>query len=226
MLGDALSFPANSDDWLPTLIIGGVLTLLSPLILPSLVVYGYLARVMRRGAAGETRSPSFTDWGSLFGDGVMLFVVTLGYLLIALIPVVGAGFLLGVGTQLSGDASASTLASGLLGLGFTLVVVAVVLLLAYLLPAAYVNFVIEDGSLRSAFAVRTILRGAFTGKYAVAWVLGTVLAFVGSLLLVTIVGAVATFYAQVAAYYLYSRGFAEGLGSSGAAEPDPFAGPV
>ena len=226
MLSDALSFPTDSDDWLPTLLIGGVLTLLSPLLLPSLVVYGYLARVMRRGAAGENRSPSFTDWGSLFGDGVMLFVVTLGYLLVALVPVVVAGVALGAGTQLGGGTSVPNLVSGLLGLGFMLVVVAVFLLLAYFLPAAYVNFIIDDGSFRSAFAVRTIARGAFTGKYAVAWVMGTVFAFVGSLFLFTVVGAVATFYAQVAAYYLYSRGFSEGLASSDAAGPDPFAGPV
>lgn len=110
MLREALRAPYRSDDAVGTLIVGGVLTLLSIVFVPGwalllladpivgtaatpialapwFVLRGYYLRVLSEGIEGATASPSFVRWGRLVRDGVKSIVLTLAYL-------VPAGFLL------------------------------------------------------------------------------------------------------------------------------------
>ncbi|MEF8856268.1 MAG: DUF4013 domain-containing protein, partial [Haloplanus sp.] len=84
-LGWVVTYPMNSDDWVKTVLIGGVLTLLSVFIVPAFLVYGYVLRVLRAGMAGEEEPPVFDDWGTLLREGVLAFVVVLVYQLIPLL---------------------------------------------------------------------------------------------------------------------------------------------
>ena len=52
MLSEAFAYPRRDDDWLRTVLIGGVLLLFSPLFLPALVVQGYLVRVLQGVVGG------------------------------------------------------------------------------------------------------------------------------------------------------------------------------
>ena len=61
MLGDALSFPRNDDDWLETVLIGGVLSILGVLVVPAILVNGYLLRVLEAAVADEETPPRFED---------------------------------------------------------------------------------------------------------------------------------------------------------------------
>ncbi|MDS0294829.1 DUF4013 domain-containing protein [Halogeometricum luteum] len=214
MLGDALSYLKNSDDWIPTVIIGGVLTLLSIFVLPVVIVQGYLVRVLESAAKGERAAPSFTDWGGLVVDGLKLLVVNLAYALVVVVPFFGLAVVLGVVGSLtspSGDPSAAVGATFLLG---SLVLALFGLVVGYFAPAGFANFAVE-GSLGAAFDISTIASAATTGEYFKAWVLaalvGLVLGAIGSLLSPVLVGFLVLFYVQVAMYYLYGRGFAEGL---------------
>ncbi len=212
MLDDALRFPRSGDDWLPTLIIGGVLSLLGVLILPGLVVQGYLVRVLRAGARDESAAPSFTEWGELFVDGLKLLVVNLGYAVATVIPVTIVTAVLAAGTTDAPDPNALL---SLVNLGVGLLLLVLSLLVTYVLPAAMANFAIQ-GRLRAAFDVSTVARGAFTWEYAVGWLLGVVVAVVGGLVGVVlsalVVGVFVLFYVQVVVYFLWGRGFAAGLG--------------
>ena len=223
MLSDALWFLKRSDDWVATTIIGGVLSLLSVLILPAFVLQGYFVRAMQAAARGDDAAPSFTDWGGLIVDGLKLFVVTFVWALVAIVPALVLSAIIGLGTftvveSTTGPGMASdpagsvgfgivTIVAGLLFFGLSLVA-------AYLVPAASANFAIE-GNLGAGFDVRTILSGALTAEYAVAWLLAIVVAVVlgtvGSFLAVLIVGVFVLFYVQVATYYLWARGFVDGL---------------
>ena len=231
MLSDALSFPRGGDDWLSTLLVGGILTVLSFLILPGFVLQGYLVRVLGHAARGERTPPSFTQWGSLLVDGLKVFVVNLVYGLVVLIPfalLLGGLFIAvpGEPVPVAPGATPSPPSGGAGGLVVLVVLVAVVavagLLLAYLLPAALANFAIE-GNLGAAFALRTIASGAFTGDYAVAWLLALVVGIVGGLvgsaLSAVVVGFFVLFYVQVVLYYLVGRGFAAGLSKKRWTEP-------
>lgn len=215
MLGDALSYPRNSSDWIPTILIGGVLSVLGVFILPIFVVQGYLLRVMRSAAKGEEAAPSFTDWGGLVVDGLKLFVVNLAYSLVVIVPFFVLSAVLGVGsavTSPSGDPSAAVGVTILVG---SLLIGLLGLLVGYFAPAGFANFAVED-SLGAAFDVSTIVAAATTGEYLKAWLLavvvGLVLGLVGSVLSLLIVGIFVLFYVQVVSYYLFGRGFAEGLG--------------
>jgi hypothetical protein len=234
MLSDALSFPRRSDDWLPTLLIGGILTFLGPLVLPALVVQGYLVRVLGRAAADERTPPSFTDWGRLLVDGLKLLVVNLVYGVVVFLPlaVVFAALVVIVPTGPSvaepgmgpgmAPPSGGTATGLVVFLALLLVALLAVLVVGYVLPAALANFAIE-GRLGAAFHLRTILRGAFTREYAVAWLLallvGVVGGLVGSALTAVVVGIFVLFYVQVSFYYLIGRGFASGLARKQWSEP-------
>jgi hypothetical protein len=216
MLGDALSYPRNSSDWIPTILIGGVLSVLSVLVLPVFVVQGYSLRVMRSAAKGEEAAPSFTDWGGLVVDGLKLFLVSIVYALLVFVPMAVVGVVLGFGSALLSDpASGPSAAFGVATLLGFAVVGLFGLLVGYFAPAGYANFAVED-SIGAAFDVSTIVAAATTGEYFKAWVLaivvGVVLGTVGAALSVVLVGVFVIFYAQVVTYYLFGRGFAEGLG--------------
>jgi len=223
MLSDALWFLKRSDDWVATTIIGGVLWLLSVLIFPGIILQGYFVRAMRAAANGEQAAPSFTDWGELFVDGLKLFVVTFVWALVAIVPAILLSVIIGIGTFTVSEAatgSAAASSTGGVGLGIASLVLGLLvfvlgLLAAYIGPAAGANFAIE-GNLGAGFDVRTILSGAFTGEYAVAWLLAlvvtVVLGFIGGLLSAIVVGFFVLFYVQVMTYYLWARGFADATG--------------
>jgi hypothetical protein len=224
MLSDALSFPRRGDDWLSTLLVGGVLTVLGPFILPALVVQGYLVRVLDYAARRERNPPSFTQWGTLLVDGLKLLVVTVVYGLFAVVPLVvvfGALVVIVPGDPVVADPgmpnptpSIGTGPGLLVFLGLAALSGLLTLVVAYVLPAALANFAIE-GRLGAAFDVRTVLAGAFTSDYAVAWLLallvGAVGGFIGSVLTAVVVGVFVLFYVQVSLSYLFGRGFAAGL---------------
>lgn len=231
MLSDALSFPRRGDDWLPTLLVGGVLTLLGVLILPAIIVQGYLVRVLAAAANNERTPPSFTEWGRLFVDGLKLLVVNIVYGLLVIVPLVAVLVPVAVVSPTSpvpvepgttptpptpGSGTALVLLAGLL------VVLLAALVLSYVLPAALAHFAME-GQLRAAFDIPTILSGALTTEYAVAWLLalvvGLVGGLVGSVLSAVVVGVFVLFYVQVSFYYLLGRGFARGLSKKQWTEP-------
>jgi hypothetical protein len=224
MLGDALQFPRSGDDWLPTVIIGGVLSILGVLILPALVIQGYLVRVLRAGARDNATVPSFTEWGRLLVDGLKILLVSLGYGLAVVVPLVVLSVVLAVTNGLGAEAGGPGLLAGLIGLGVGIAFVLLSVAVGYVVPAAMANFAIQ-GRLGAAFDVGTVAQGAFTVEYAIAWLLGLLVAVVGGLLgavlSALVVGIFLLFYVQVSVYYLWGRGFAAGLGHEPGAPQGP-----
>ncbi|MFB6157101.1 MAG: DUF4013 domain-containing protein [Haloferacaceae archaeon] len=218
MLEDSLEFPLTADDWIQTVVIGGVLSFLGFLVLPAVVIQGYLLRTVRAAAEGDP-APSFTDWGELLVDGLRLFVLQFVVGVAVLVPfAVVFGFAGFFGGVLGSEAVAGAVA--LLGV---LVVGVLALVAGYLLPAAVANFAVED-SMAAAFDVGTLLDGALTSDYAMAWLLAIVVGLfgglLGSALSVVLVGVFVLFYVQVVTYYLFGRGFAAGLGTGAWATGD------
>lgn len=212
-LGTALTYPTESDDWLRTVLIGGVLSFFGFLLVPLVPVYGYLVRVIRHTLAGDPRPPSFDDWGALFTDGVKFLVIAIAYLFVP--GIVGSitigGSIAAVATGTRGGA-----AIGIAGLAFGLLLTLVLaLVFGYLAAAALVNFVYEE-RLGAAFDIGTLDGIVLSADYAVAWLLSLVV-FVGAavvsgaLNLVPLLGAFVAafvfFYAQVVAATLWADGY-------------------
>lgn len=216
MLSNALRYPLNSDGWLRTILVGGLLTIVSVLVIPAVFLQGYYARVLRGVANGDPDPPRFDDWANLFVDGLKFIVVNI-LVTLALFVVLGlAGTVFGGGSLLADGAAEAGAASGMLGAAGVAVVVAASLLFGYVAPAMLVNFARED-SIAAAFDVSTILSGVLTVEYFVAWVLaiivGVVLGAIASVLSLLVVGIFGLFYSQVVTYYLFGRGFVEGVGT-------------
>lgn len=218
MLSDALRYPLNGDGWLRTILVGGLLTVLSVLVIPAFLIQGYYVRVLRGVANDDPDPPVFDDWVALFVDGLKLVVVNI-LVVLAVVVVLGlVGITFGGGSILAGGGAESGAASGILGAAGVAAVVVVSLLISYVTPAMFTNFARED-SIAAAFDVSTILAGALTVEYFVAWLLalvvGIVLGAIASFLSLLLVGIFGLFYTQVVTYYLFGRGFVDGLAASG-----------
>lgn len=233
MFEESINYPREGGDGWKTIVIGGILGILSFLFVPVFLVLGYGARVLRDAAADpETESaPVFDEWGELFMDGLRLFVVGLAYLLV---PLLVFGFTAGglIVAILTGSESLTVAAIvGALG-GFAIAGL-LTLLVYYFLPAA-LTFVAMSGSIGDGFAFGRIRALVTTREYAVRWLVALgVLVVVGaitSVLGATGVGALVipfvSFYGMVSAYYLY--GGAVGVVEPGTveSEAEPAAGPV
>ncbi|WP_297885861.1 DUF4013 domain-containing protein [uncultured Halorubrum sp.] len=211
MIEASLNYLRDGDDALVTTLIGGVLLLASPLLIPSFLVLGYLARVIRRTADGDDEPPAFDEWGDLLVEGLKAFAVTFVYSLVPLaVLAVAAAF--GVGAAVLGSAEgAGGLLGGLVGglVALALVVVALAASLAglYVTPAALAA-VAESGRVGDGFALGTLWGIVTKRAYAVGWLTAAAVVFAGALaigvlsivpVLGTIAGFFVQFYAVVAA---------------------------
>ena len=84
-LNEIIAYPTKREDWLKTVLIGGVLTFFSVLLIPVFVVFGYVVRTVRYSLEGEPEPPAFEEWGELLVDGVQAWVISLLYMLVPLI---------------------------------------------------------------------------------------------------------------------------------------------
>ncbi|MFB6108676.1 MAG: DUF4013 domain-containing protein [Haloplanus sp.] len=222
MFREALGFPVSGNDWLPTTVIGGVLGVLGFLVVPGVILQGYYVRVLRSAAAGDDHLPSFTEWTDLLVDGVKALVVAFVYALAVVVPTGVVAVVAGVVG--AGPGGRANLLAGLLGLAGAVVVGVLGLAVSFVLPAALANFAIE-GSFGAAFDFRRIADGVGSGRYVLGWVGALVLGFLGSLvagaLTVFLVGFFLLFHVQVVVFYLFGRGFAEGLGRYGDVSSPP-----
>ena len=224
-IADVITYPMESDEWMRTIIIGGILSFLGFLLIPLFLVYGYLMRVIRSATAGNPEPPTFGDWGELFVEGIKAFVIGLIYMLIPFIVLgvtVGSAVIaLATGTDAGVAAGLSGLFVGL-GLFFILALV-----FGYIAVAALVNFAREE-RFGAAFDVEVLKTVLFHREYAITWLVSVVIIVVASMiagglnlipLLGAVIGAFVTFYAAIVAAALWTDGFANAVNQPITPEP-------
>lgn len=218
---DTLRYPMNSDDWIKTILIGGVLMLFSFLLIPAIAVYGYLINAVRDSLEGNPEPPVFTDWGELLRKGVFAWIIGLIYLLV---PVIVGGVTIGGAAMAMATGSRSGAAAGfagmLGGLGLTFLLS---LVFGYFAVVALVNFARTD-EFGAAFDFGIIRTVALDRDYFVPWLLSIVVFIVASVIagvlnvvpfLGAIVGVFVFFYAEVVAAKLWGEGFAAAIEGDG-----------
>ncbi|MFB6095907.1 MAG: DUF4013 domain-containing protein [Haloferacaceae archaeon] len=238
-----VTFPARADDWMETLVIGTLLTLFSVFLLPILPVYGYFLHTARAAMAGVDEPIPFTEWETLFVDGlkglVVMFLYQLPPLLVGILSFVA---LIGLGSGNDTLAGASVLVF-LLGL---LAASVLGVVFGYLGVVAVLTFASED-RLGAAFDPGLVKSAALDGEFAVQWLYGVAL-LVGANVLFSVVlfalnvvmiipiigliiallallvvgpaGAAFTFYTQVAVFNVWGRGYGDARGLAAADVPD------
>ena len=217
MFEDGLSYPARGD-WLGRTVIGGLLVAFSFLIVPAILATGYLIDALERTVAGDEEPPAFDDWGTLFIRGLVGTVITIVYSVVPLVVFGGLAFVLIAVVGIAGGAGE---AGGIVaGLGVAallllgLLLLPVVFLIYYLVPAALTNYAIQD-ELSAAFDFGTIKPILLSSEYLIAvllplvvavllWIATSILALTGiGLLLVPFV----QFYGQLAVFRMFGSAF-------------------
>ncbi|MFB6154608.1 MAG: DUF4013 domain-containing protein [Haloferacaceae archaeon] len=219
MLTESIEYLRNSDDWVLTVVIGGVLGLLSVFVVPTFLVLGYAMRVVRRTMRGDEEPPVFDDWGDLFVDGLKAFVVAFVYGFVpGIVAMVFVGFgFLGIVGGSGADSGGLAALGGITAVLGVLLALVLGLVAAYITPAALANYA-ETDRIGAGFEFGALRPVLTSGKYATAWLTAVAL-LVGSGIVAGVVGAIPLlglllgpiaaallgFYATVAAYYVIGR---------------------
>lgn len=213
MIQDSVEYLKDSEGGVRTVVIGGLLSLFAFLIVPALIVQGYLVRVLEQTERGETEAPTFSEWGQLAIDGLKAVVVGFVY---ALVPLVLAAVFIGGGTFVASTTNANFVAGTAIVFGSLLTLLAGVAVW-YAFPAALARFA-ETNSVSAAFQFGALKPVLANGDYATGWLLAFVV-LLGGGIVVSLLAAIpvlgwiaallAAFYTQVAAYYIYGRAYGD-----------------
>jgi len=214
------TYPMESEDWVATIVIGGLALLLSFLIVPLFAVSGYLVRALRSGMEDATEPPVFDEWGDLLREGFVAAAIGFVYQIVPIavfaVFVGGSAMALLTGT----DAGVGFGVAGFLGGLFLSWLLAIVF--GYVGLAAVANYA-REGTFASGFDFGVIADVVTSKDYLIAWAvvigLNVVVGIVTGLLnVVPFLGAIAgvfvSFYALPIAGWLWGSRFAA------ATEPD------
>lgn len=216
MIEESLRYLRSSEEWVKTVLIGGVLTLFGIFLIPLFVVVGYYVRVLRGTMHDENEPPVFDDWGAMLMDGLKGFAI---YLVYGLVPaIIGTVIVfVGIGGAVAGDSGAAGAIGSLVALVGLLVAFVLGLAAAYIIPAALANFV-ENDDVMAGFAFGELRAVITTKAYAMGWLTAFALLLGAGILtsvlsivpfIGTVIGVFVTFYAAVAAFYVIGHTWAD-----------------
>lgn len=159
------------------LIIGCLLNII-PII--GFFATGYTMKAGEITLKNKKDLPEWTDWGRLFVDGLLAFVIGVVWFLPAIILIVIGAIGVGATALLSGGALTATDVLATLGLP---VIIALVLglIAMYFVPLAVMGYV-STRKIGEAFKIGTILRKGLKGKYFIVWLVSFVVGMVLSLI--------------------------------------------
>ncbi len=211
MLRDALGYPVRGPHAERVLLVGFGLVLAAavalrfPLpaslaaLLPGLVLLGYFARVLEATVAGDGEPPAYGRLGGLLKRAAVVLAVAVAYVAVPVgyfLVAVAGGLFAGVPVGSSGSVPPAVTLFGTVGLMLALAA-------AYALPVA-AALALASGSLRTAFALRTVLGLALSRPFPVAWGLAVAAAVAAAMVggALARAGAVGEVVAFAASYYL------------------------
>jgi len=211
MLEDGFSYPLRGE-WIGRVIIGGVLGIFSVLILPAIVLYGYFVEVLRTTAQGQDEAPEFNDWGEMIKDGFVGIVISIVYAIVpfAVVGAVATVFFSG-GAAIGGDGGGALAGLGLLA---SLLMIPLVFVIYYIVPAAITAYATE-GHLGAAFSFSILKPILLSGSYFIAVLAPILVAVViwlaTAVLAVTVIGLLLVpflqFYGQVAIFRMFGLAY-------------------
>ncbi|MBS3119943.1 DUF4013 domain-containing protein [Candidatus Woesearchaeota archaeon] len=182
-----------------TFIIGFVVAMI-PIV--NLFAEGYFLECARKPRYKNL--PEWKDWGKLFVDGLLAFIITLiyfipvGIIAFATLGSAIAAILLGGVTDVSAFAALRPA---------LLIAVLLALITYYVSFSAVISFA-QQGKFSAAFAFGRVFRKALTADYFLAWLLViavSVILYAGLSFIPVVGGAVAAFYVGVFTYTIMGQ---------------------
>lgn len=169
--GRPFTFVFEDPDWVRKILMGGLMYLLSFVLIGIFFVFGYCARLARNVAAGVARPlPEWDEWGNDFAEGLKLFLIVLVYylpIMLVFIIGMGGGALLGAIADDTGADAAAAVAGGMFSVGMCLLY-GLALAVAVILPAA-LTLAVMRGSFGAAFDFSSVF--AYIGQNAANYIL-------------------------------------------------------
>lgn len=221
VVSDSLRYPSTD---LKKVVILGILFLISFLIVPIFLAFGYMFRALKASLAGVEELPDFEEWGLMLIDGIKLFIVQLIYMLpaiiigiLSIISLWSSLWSLTYTAQVSGSTLTPDMIFGILG-GFALlglIIAGIYSLVIYpIMAVAIGNMAYYDGELGAAFRfgeiISTVSQIGWVDLiiwYIVMLIIGFVIAFVASILtIIPIIGwLILVFLIYPYIYLFYAR---------------------
>ena len=177
IISDSIKYP--SSNWGKVLILG-IITIASVLIIPVFLLIGYVFRIIKATLAGIDELPEFDEIGSMFVDGLKVFVVGIIYA----IPV---WIISAIVSLLMGGNTAATTAS--LGPGYLFAILLgniiffiIALIIGLVELMAIANMAYNDGDLGAAFRfseILDIIAAIGWGKYIATYIVIVIIAMIG-----------------------------------------------
>lgn len=221
-LGKAFSYVFDDEQWVSSILIGGLIFFIP--IIGQLALLGYMLEAARNVAAGNPRPlPQWNNFGEKlslgFGGFVVALVYSLPFILVTLalicFPVLAA-------ISARSEEAAAVRVLGSLGCIIPLIIVLSIVIQPVLL-AALVRY-LQTGSLSEAFRfaeVITMVR-ADLGSWVVLWLLSLLCGFIASLGSAVVIGIIFTYpYSQAVFGHLMGQTLARLGGPAGSSYTPP-----
>ncbi|MBX7253119.1 MAG: DUF4013 domain-containing protein [Candidatus Promineofilum sp.] len=139
----AVRFVFEDKQWISKLLIAILMSLLAFVIVPALILQGYVVKLIRQVMNGNRDTlPEWDDWGKLLRDGFFVTVGELAWMLPLILLVIIVSVATGGIGSLSEDAAAVAATGG--GLLLLCLVLLMVLVALFLTPALLIQYAIKD----------------------------------------------------------------------------------
>lgn len=211
-IGSAFTFAFDDENWIMKLIIGGALVLGATLLsgfLVGLVLWiplaGYTLQILQNVRDGRpTPLPEWSDFGSYFSKGLMVFVI---YIIYLIIPILVFSCVAGVQAFIPQDSDAAA-AFGIVVACLACLGLLIMLAVAILLPGALI-FYAENEQFGDAFKFGEIFSflSANLGDYIIVVLLTIVAQFIAQFgVILCVIGVfVTTFWGLLVQANLYGQ---------------------
>lgn len=195
---ESIKYPTTDNDWIKKVVIGGILGMI-PIV--NFIVQGYYLKILK-GSIEKNKSgmPEWEDWGNLFIKGLIVFIISIIYMLIPIIVIsisVGGAILAAISGGTEAMLAAIGAAAGGLLIAFILMLISILLL-----PMALAIYAKEE-SFGSAFRLGEIISrifsnlGSYILVYLVIIVLGIIVGIItGILNIIPLLGVAIAIFAN------------------------------
>jgi hypothetical protein len=139
-------FVKDDTQWLSKLLIGVLMSVLSFLILPALILQGYVVKIIRHVMGGNRDDlPEWDDYGKLLKDGFFVVVAeiiyTLPFIILMIVGFAATGGMAGLADRGSDLAAIAATGGGLMMVCLTILFIVALL---FLMPAILIQYAIKD----------------------------------------------------------------------------------
>lgn len=141
----AIRFVMEDKQWISKLLIGTLMAVLGVLIVPALILQGYLIKIIRQVMNGQWDGlPEWDDWGDLLRDGfnvtVAQIVYTLPFMILMFIGIAMTGGI----ASMSGSEDLAAIAGTGGGLLMFCLIILFAIAFLFLAPAILIQYAIKD----------------------------------------------------------------------------------